>query len=180
METLFVEIDKKCIGKAKNVIVGIVYRPPNTDMKIFNENFQEIVSKINSENKISYYLGDYNIDILNIDSHCETHTFTDNMFSYSLLPIITKPTRVTASSATLIDNIFTSSVSNDQVFNGILYSDISDHFPIFHIDYSNSRVQTPFYFKKRIYNEANKNTFSQNISNEDWSSVIDCQNPQEA
>ena len=86
------------------MIVGVIYRPPDTDMKIFNENIEEILSKINTENKITYFLGDFNINILNIDKHNETHDFTDIMFSASLLPTITKPTRVTSRSVTLIDN----------------------------------------------------------------------------
>ena len=43
---------------------------------------------------------------------------------------ITKPTRVTYTSATLIDHIW----SNDTMHNvksGIVYTNISDHFPIF-------------------------------------------------
>ena len=180
METLFIEIDKKYTGKSKNAIVGVIYRPPNTDMKLFNDHLQEILSTINSENKITYYLGDFNINILNIDNHTETHDFTDAMFSYSLLPMITKPTRVTSTSATLIDNIFTSCIDNNQVFNGILYCDVSDHFPIFHIDYSHVTTDKPVYFKRRMYNEGNRNKFSQMMKDENWSSVIHNQNPQEA
>ena len=51
------------------------------------------------------------------------------MVSYSLMPLITKPTRITENSSTLIDNIF----SNFQPFPnaGIIISDLSDHFPIY-------------------------------------------------
>ena len=44
----------------------------------------------------------------------------------------TKPRRMTAHSATLIDNIFT---NNTTVYskNGLIISDISDHLPIFSI-----------------------------------------------
>ena len=31
IETIFIEIDKEQIGKDKNVIVGVIYRPPDTD-----------------------------------------------------------------------------------------------------------------------------------------------------
>jgi len=92
----------------------------------------------------------------------------------------TKPTRVTARSATLIDNIFTSSIDNDHVFNGILYTDITDHFPIFHIDYSNVSAKQPLFFKRRMYNDENRNKFSHMMSNGDWSDVLSNNNPQEA
>ena len=48
-------------------------------------------------------MGDFNL--LNSDSHSATSEFLDNMISLMLLPIISRPTRVTSSSATLIDNI---------------------------------------------------------------------------
>ena len=62
--------------------------------------------------------------------------FIDLMYSDSLIPTITKPTRVTSHSATLIDNIFCNNILNEQALSGILYTDISDHHPIFYIDHS--------------------------------------------
>ena len=50
------------------------------------------------------------------------------MFSFSLIPVITKPTRITDHSQTLIDNFFLINPSN--IFASSLCADISDHFPI--------------------------------------------------
>ena len=64
-----------------------------------------------------------------------TADFNDTIYSYCLIPLITRPTRVTETSATLIDNIFTiKSISYNESMYGILVSDISDHNPIFCID----------------------------------------------
>ena len=52
-------------------------------------------------------MGDYNINLLKVESHSLTADFNDLMYSYGLIPLITRPTRVTENSATLIDNIFT-------------------------------------------------------------------------
>ena len=46
--------------------------------------------------------------------------------------MIDKPTRVTTKSSTLIDNIFTN-ILDHKISPGILYNDITDHFPIFQI-----------------------------------------------
>ena len=103
-----------------------------------------LLTKIKSERKYVSCLGDYNISLLNYDTHGPTQEFADLMYSHSLFPCITKPTRVTAKSASLIDNIFCNNdVNNDDVFNGILYTDISDHFPIFHIDNSFDLMPIP-------------------------------------
>ena len=138
-ESLFVEIDKGIIGKEQNVIVGVIYRPPDTSVNDFNEYVNSLLSKAKAEKKIIHILGDFNINLLNADSHSGTQNFLDIMYSSSLLPTITKPTRVTKNSATLIDNIFSNSLlCTQKIMTGILYCDNSDHFPVFYIDYSSS------------------------------------------
>ena len=152
IESVFIEIDKNQLGKDKNVIIGVVYRPPNSDINMFNGHMSELLTKIKSERKYVSCLGEYNISLLNYDTHGPTQEFADLMYSHSLFPCITKPTRVTAKSASLIDNIFCNNdVNNDDVFNGILYTDISDHFPIFHIDDSCATKTSCPYLKKRVF-----------------------------
>ena len=51
------------------------------------------------------------------------------LYSHDLLPVITKPTRITNHSATLIDHIYTNTVNS--LVSGILTIDISDHLPVF-------------------------------------------------
>ena len=57
--------------------------------------------------KCVYIMGDFYINLLNDDVHGPTGDFVDIFTSYSMYPSITKPTRITSTSATLIDNIFT-------------------------------------------------------------------------
>ncbi|XP_065639505.1 zinc finger BED domain-containing protein 5-like [Hydra vulgaris] len=58
------------------------------------------------------------------------------------IPLINRPTRVSANSATLIDNIITTDVFNNNIQKGILTADITDHFPIFLSFNSNSKIKT--------------------------------------
>ena len=56
------------------------------------------------------------------------------MSSSGILPRITRPSRVTATSATLIHNIFTNYIVDiKQSGQGLFITDISDKFPVFHI-----------------------------------------------
>ena len=48
-----------------------------------------------------------------------------------LVPTITKPTRITHNSATLIDNIYISIKNKGVIKSAILCADISDHLPVF-------------------------------------------------
>ena len=56
------------------------------------------------------------------------------MFSNNVFPVITKPTRVTDKTATLIDHILTNNFDvNASHIHGILCNTISDHYTVFHI-----------------------------------------------
>ena len=50
-------------------------------------------------------MGDFSINPLNYDDE-NTSNFLDTMFSYSYLPFIKAPTRLTGHSKTLVDKIF--------------------------------------------------------------------------
>ena len=92
----------------------------------------DILSKISS--LPCYILGDYNTDLLKHSSHIQTERFLDIMYSNSLVPMICKPTRETETTATLIDNVFTNNYNiTDQFLQGILTTDISDHYFMFGI-----------------------------------------------
>ena len=54
------------------------------------------------------------------------------MYAGGLIPTITKPKRLQGTSATLIDNIFSSSVGVDLA--GVILNDISDHNMIFALE----------------------------------------------
>ena len=72
-------------------------------------------------------MADFNL--LKSDTNHQT-TYFIHMFANAFYPTISKPTRVTQQTATLIDNIITN-IHEYSIKSGILYNDISDHFPIF-------------------------------------------------
>ena len=63
-----------------------------------------VLSTISFENKLFFLMGDFNINILNSQSHQPSNEFISLMISNSLYPLISKPTRVTSSTATLIEH----------------------------------------------------------------------------
>ena len=72
----------------------------------FISDFLEPLTKISLEKKEVILLGDYNINLLNCESDNNTCDFLELMLSFSLMPRIMNPTRITPRSQTLIDNIF--------------------------------------------------------------------------
>ena len=71
----------------------------------FCESLESIINGMNI-NKAIYICGYFNVDLLKNNIHTSTNNFLDMMYSLGMYPLISKPTRITSTSATLIDNIF--------------------------------------------------------------------------
>ena len=72
---------------------------------------------------------DHNLDLLKSHVHKKTQQFLNLNLDHDLFPVITRPTRITHTNATLIDNIFLDSRLTGRTINKILVDDISDHLP---------------------------------------------------
>ena len=161
-DSIFVEL------KDLNIIMGCIYRRPGTDMKTFNSSLDKSLTKINNERKIGYILGDYNINILKYSAHADTHNFLDCLFSNMFLPTVSYPTRITESSATLIDNIITNAALIKPL-SCIVFSDISDHLPVYlSTDLNMPKVCKPDHYFKRSFNEPNTKKFIDDIQQINW------------
>ena len=66
-EALFIEIERQA---AKNIIVSVLYKPPDQDIKVFNTFAETLLCKIaRNENKLVYLMGDFNINLIIEDVH---------------------------------------------------------------------------------------------------------------
>lgn len=176
LESQFIEIKVK----PNSVIVGIIYRPPNDKFTAFKESLNELLQKLDSQNKKCFLMGDFNIDLLKSEENPHVHDFLNQMFSSSFYPLITRPTRITNSSATLIDNIFVNNLEESYT-SGILFTDLSDHLPVFQITSNiqkerKSNITT----KYRQINDKNISHLCQNLEQEKWLDIFNNDDPQEA
>ena len=111
----------------KNTIVGCIYKHPNMPITEFISDFLEsLLTKISFEKKEVILLGDYNINLLNCESDKNTYDFLELMLSFSFMPKIMNPIRITPRSQILIENIFYSEVQ-PKIVAGSIATDISDH-----------------------------------------------------
>ena len=123
-------------------------------------------------------MGDFNINLLNYDHHMETHDYVDTMFSNSLIPQITKPTRLTPTTATLIDNIYSNDILGEyNQLHGIFYTDISDHLPIFRLTKLNNDIKDDVTIETRIYNDQTIALFNSIIDTICWNDVYASEDP---
>ena len=103
ISNLIIDFDFVCLSETW--LKESNYRPPSTEIEVFNSHMENILSIIKIENKLNYITGDFNIDLLKKDTHAPSSAFLELLYSYGYLPLINKPTRVTNSSATIIDHI---------------------------------------------------------------------------
>jgi hypothetical protein len=165
-ECLFIEVDRSIYNTKSNIIIGVMYRIPGQDISTFNTYFKSVLERIKQENKIVYYNADFNINILNANEHTATNDFIELVFSFSCIPLITRPSRITNVSSTLIDNIFTNNFQNSECLKGLFINDISDHFPIFCIATKNKLKQNEDFSYIRKYTKVNLDKFTSNIEAE--------------
>ena len=133
-ENVWVEFVKNGVKS----IAGGIYRHPGGDISHFNSDLEMCLSK-SSRYNLALVGGDINIDI--IQQHADHIDYVTSLASHSFLPYITRPTRITSHSATLIDHIFVKCKETDrEIFSGNLFCSITDHLPNFVvIDISKSR-----------------------------------------
>lgn len=173
IESMFIEIPASSLTTAKSLIIGCIYRPPNSDIKTFISDLTLTLDAIDKEGKNCYLIGDFNLDLLKSENHSLTADFLNTLYSCSYFPTITKPSRITKTSATLIDNILTNSLTSPCT-SGLLVTDISDHLPIFHIiEYVCNRDKKIEYEKRkcRKFNRKNIDSFKHVLSEETWDCV---------
>ena len=175
-ESMIIEIINK---NSKNIIIGTTYRPPSGKIKPFKSYFKNLFEKSNQTNKVMYFLGDFNLNVLNYDTDSKVKNFFNMIFKYGMISIINKPTRVTPRSITAIDHIFTNNFCNANLKTGIIKSDLSDHFPIYVTSnkiHNSSYPQNKIFFK-RIINNDKINTFKDKLQKLNWKPILKLEEP---
>src|SRR6218665_2189852 len=93
--------------KGQDIMVGVHYRPSGQPLETFNEELSKMIPILIKEKRRVMIIGDFNIDLLKSTNHESSQHFSNIMTSAYFAPTINCQTRVTDSTATLIDNIFT-------------------------------------------------------------------------
>ena len=106
--------------------------------------------KLKSEGKEIIVGTDQNIDYLKVYTHDNTLDLLDTNLDLKLFPTILRPTRITNTTATLIDNIYLSEQLATKYLLFILDCDISDHLPCLTVfNKQHKKVKDPLILKTR-------------------------------
>ena len=160
---------------SKNIILNVVYRPPDGDLRITETFLRKILSENTKANKTLFLAGDFNINVLDYEINKKVQNFVNLVFEFSMIPTINKPTRVTSYTATAIDNIITNSIFDNDFESAIIKTDVSDHFPIIFTTKlkttSSPKNHVDQFIYKRDFNENSLNLFKQKLFETSWDSL---------
>ena len=170
-ESVFIKID---LDSRETLLVGVVYRSPDSIINNFIYKFDETLHAIQKNNCL--ILGDYNINILKENSHAQD--FLSSLDSYSFYPTIHHiPTRVKPPSQSLIDNIVTN-IHKTNMESGVVFSDITDHYPIVLYLNLNYKQKSPHpKTKTRIINGKTLEQLCENLTTRSWTDVFGATDP---
>ena len=118
------------ISENRNILVCQIYKSPNTDKQLFNDELEQCLIYLNRLNKTTLITGDFNFDLFSIENSSTAHSFFNTLLSHGFFPTISRTTRSAHPSHTLLDNIFCNDLSR-VMHSGVILNDLSDHFPIF-------------------------------------------------
>ena len=122
-ESVFESIGIEIQLNRKSITLINVYCPKKLPVKVVTEYLESILTNIDIGKSVTI-AGDFNIDI----SNGNNSDFIDIMASYGFASLINDYTRVTDTSSTTIDLMFTNDSTIDA---GIIPLEISDHYTIF-------------------------------------------------
>ena len=118
-------------------------------------------------------MGDFNINLnCNIDKN--TSNYVDILYSHAFFPTINSPTRITANSKTLIDNIFYNNTTKI-IISGNITPSISGHitqFLLISIQNPSSKDQMLTTDEKRSFKNINSAAFEEDLKTIKWNEAL--------
>ena len=182
-ESIWVKIK---IKNGRDKIIGNVYRPntaPLANLQHAIEIHNQIIDKIQNNrlhaNCEIQIVSDFNVNMLNFETHGLTNDYINSLISKSFLPLITLPTRIKHLSATLIDHIWTNKVCT-KYKTGIIINSLSDHFPVFYIeDAKQPKSNLPDKITRKI-NAETIPSFCKLLKSTQWTTVTNESKPKVA
>ena len=167
---------KQCYIEIKNntekMIIGTMYRPPSTNISEFINIFNTQIGKINNKGYECIIGLDHNLALLKQSVHSKTQEFLECILDHNLLPTITKPTRISKTSAALIDNILISKKLQLNYESLIIVDDLSDHLPYLVRLKNFKPTGTKNFILKRVINNKAVKNISKDLSKIDWNAKL--------
>ena len=99
-------------------VIGALYRHPGSNALVFCEKLNATLSNLNKSNK-KFLILDLNLNTTVCNQHPHANDYLNILSSNAAFPLITKPTRITSISLTLLDHIVTN-ITQNTLLPGVL------------------------------------------------------------
>ena len=177
-ESECITVDIK-LKNGSHYIVSSMYRPPNSDIPTFIASYSSLLCAIKKDNPKGIIVGlDHNLDFLKADRHNTTNEFIQCNLDFGLIPTITRPTRITKTSATLIDNIIVSQNLCGSFISSILVNDTSDHLlTVCVLESLKLSKKEPIVIRSRDTRTKNVEALNRQLRDHDWSKDLSDPSP---
>ena len=116
-----------------------------------------------------FIFGDFNCDLAKSVENTHVRDFTEVMLDHNFCSLINRPTRITDTGATVLDQIWTNSYS-DHIKSGVILHFISDHLPLV-MSAAKSRVISLNSLTRNL-NDINIRNFNLELENIDVNPVL--------
>ena len=172
-------------GGFKGLVLSL-YRPNthadlsyNNQILLFLELFAEILNYLDSFNLPVILVGDMNLDLfLSNDLSSNSTSLLNQCNSWGYLQTISKATRLSGNSSTLIDLCFLKDLIPNLIFSGVIANDISDHYFTFvalKTDKLKKKNSPPVV--RRLINDETTNVFFNALASINWTDVTSLVDP---
>ena len=124
VESLWIKV--KC--QSESIVIGVMYRPPSADVTYYNSMLDQLDFIHANYDKV-ILMGDLNFNY-RFDCELRSNAVFHIESMYSMKQLVTKPTRVTLSTSTLLDVIL-SNIPESHTKTGVCNVNLSDHNMVF-------------------------------------------------
>ena len=169
VEMIWIEV----LVDKKKILLGCIYRP-ESNVEYWNKLDHVLENACNTAMDI-IITGDINVNMLDIPGN---HHLSRLLIKYNLTSLIDEPTRITETTATAIDILFSNNVNI--IKNSTVKTPICSDHSIVHLTCSNSVFKHKAYKKKiLIYNDADFDQMNRTIKGIDWDALANNLNSNE-
>ena len=108
IECMWLEFKKDHV---QSELIGNIYRNPKSEPSVWMDDFITLMDTIDTNHKNVTMLGDFNLDLQKIPEPSWYLKWKTTMTLFNLKQLVNEYTRITPTSATLIDHIYTNNVN---------------------------------------------------------------------
>ena len=137
-----------------------------------------MIGSFDAENLEYYLLGDLNVDFMSTSESSNRQKVKEILDIYEIEQLINEPTRITATSSTLIDLCLTNMPTNT-FKSGVIHLSISDHSLTYTIRKAHYTPQGPRIINTRSMKNFNREAFLNELEQKEWDTIYYSQDPNE-